>query len=142
MSKENLNKMSFIKTHNSHVFNQKNSYNNDQLKKLTQNKNFFTSRKGISNEKPILARKDEISNDDLERCLNIMSKQVRSMNEILALAQYLETLDEFTKLVKISSENYRELLVQTSCSLRHESHKKNRIIFKYGMMFVIKVIRV
>lgn len=96
----------------------------------------------IVNEKKTDLKKIENIHEDFEKCLKIMSKTIRTVNEIQLLANFLGTLDEFTKLIKASNENQQELLFSTSCTLRHELAFKNRIVFKYGNILLIKVIRV
>ena len=68
--------------------------------------------------------------------INIMAKHHRSMIEIHVLANYLGQLEELTKFFKLAHENYKELLVTTSCSLRHEFTKKGKILFKFGKDFI------
>ena len=96
-----------------------------------------------STRRSILFDKIDLNNhnkvDEFQKLINIMLKHHRSMIEIHLLANYLGLLEELTKFFKSAHENYHELLVTTSCFLRHEFTKKNRILFKFGNKFDIKL---
>lgn len=110
---------------------------------VSSSRQFNGPRKGVTNE--ILSEMPKSflgSNEYLEKCLTIMRKHIKTINEIQILANYLSQLDDLSSLLESSNKNCREILVLTSCALRHEFTSKSRIILKYGKIKLIQVIRV